>query len=37
MERQTKDLIRLQEIIDLISEYNKQDETADYIFLAFRK
>jgi len=37
METQTKDLIMLQEIIDLISQYNKQDDTQDYIFLAFRK
>lgn len=32
-----KDLIQLQSIIDLIAEYNKQDETADYIALSFRK
>ena len=37
METQAKDLIRLQEIIDLISQYNKQDETADYVVLSFRK
>lgn len=37
METQTKDLIKLQQIIDLIAEYNKQDDTLDYIALSFRK
>lgn len=37
METRTKDLILLQDIVHLIYQCNKQDDTPDYLFLTFRK